>query len=72
MSTVKIHVPDFSFDDTDDGEKVFEYDGENVDVQLSGENLVVVEYVPDLEKADGTKKANLLAIHKVWDYVEVI
>lgn len=66
----KILVHDYDFDGS---HKTFEYEGEGVDAQLHTTGaLVILEQVPNLEAADGTTKAKLLAIHKCWDYAEVV
>lgn len=76
MSTVRVHSYSFQTEDdkkgfsADSGYK--DYDGD-VDARLDPSGaLLIVEFTPDLEKADGSKKAALVAIFKDWEWVEVL
>ncbi len=52
--------------------EIKEYEGD-VDAQLHNNGcLVILEYSPNIKAADGSKKAELIAIFSAdsWDYVE--
>lgn len=75
---IRVHAYGIATDNEDDGRAwdkagVIEYEGEEVDAQLHANGaLIIVEYVPNIEAGDGTKKADLLAIYKDWEWVEVV
>lgn len=76
MSTIRVHSYVLGNDGMDplrEGLPTYKDYAGDFDAQLHANgSLVVVEYSPNIQAGDGTKKADLVAIFKDWEWVEVL